>query len=106
MALQMQETPIVDLAQFGRLDRAKRICAGEKRVDHVGASRVAEMDRNTILPVAAIDLEEAIHDRRPFTHQRSGDVSAFRFNRRYRGGRPTPTPPPCPRRPRGGPASR
>lgn len=58
MALQVKETPSPNIAQFGRLDHPDVAAAGEKGIDIIEASRVPNKDRNTLLPVPAIGLEE------------------------------------------------
>src|SRR5207253_11030583 len=60
MALQMQQTPAVNVSQFGSHDRIQRFGAGEKSLDLVETGPVPQMDRDTILPIAAIGFEEAV----------------------------------------------
>src|SRR5437016_5631169 len=70
MALQMQQTLAANVTQFSSHDRIQRFGAGEKSIDLVAAGRVPQMDWDTILPVATIGFEEAIHWRRARTHQK------------------------------------
>jgi hypothetical protein len=64
MALQMQKTPAPDIAQLGVLDWLELIRACEKLIDPIVTGRIPKVNRNTILPVAPIDLEEVVRSHR------------------------------------------
>src|SRR4051794_25753135 len=61
MALQMQDAFSGNVAEFGGFDRVQGVLARTKPVEHVVAVAVARMDRDALIPVPAIDLEEVIH---------------------------------------------
>jgi hypothetical protein len=54
MALQMDQPPAGNLAEFPAVDRVEPFFSGEKSLDRIKARRVAAVDRHPLVPVAPV----------------------------------------------------